>query len=884
MPDAAESRALQMVDAVPLDGNVDLVSNTDNVDLVSNTGNIDLVSTHGHLECVTANGDTDPKLVDGPGGTAPTDGGRNDVVPIDGQVDGFDGEFLTGWVRAGADQDSLAVLLDGRSIGHASFEGPDGGSRRRFRFRLPSECCDGSAHTLAVTNANGVSLPFVSKDGVPTAEFRFVGEPLVAVEGVIDGYVNGRVRGWAIRKHLLNGDIDTSLTVQLLCGGALVAEAVADQPRMDVARTHGCDLRVGFEIQLPVHLARVSEVSVSILVAPECEQLAGSPLTIKPTVSGALEGAHTLRRTVDELCAQVFRLQQAMRAVMPVADATVTDYDAWARRYVLLLRERTKALPPITGESPLVSVIMPTHRTNLAHLTAAIESVRTQTYLNWELLIVDDGSGEEALAACLRDYAATDPRISCLLLPDNQGISAATNAAIAGANGRWVVFFDHDDLLADVALEIMVREAKRTGARFLYSDEDKIDAFGTLSDPNLKPDWNHRLLLDVNYVCHLVMVERDLVDLVGPLRPEFDGAQDHDFLLRVAEACPPERVHHIPEILYHWRKTATSTAAGGEAKPYAVEAGRRAVAEHLARRGFGEATVEAVGAHTLYRTRWNAAARPSVTIIIPYRDQIATTRRCLETLLARTDWDRWTVVLVDNGSITDEAAVFRREFEGHEHVRFRRVDEPFNYSRLNNLAAHENPADFFVFLNNDVFVESDDWLRALVDEALADPKVAIVGAKLVYPDRTVQHAGVVLGVGGVGDHAFKGLPSDHPGYLGRAVSTQRMSAVTAALMLCRADIFFDVGGFDEKDLIVAFNDVDLCLKVGRAGRSVVFTCNVVAEHHESLSRGDDISQEKAPRFFYENQLMFARWHDVLADDPYYNKSFSRERGVFTNLA
>jgi GT2 family glycosyltransferase len=380
------------------------------------------------------------------------------------------------------------------------------------------------------------------------------------------------------------------------------------------------------------------------------------------------------------------------------------------------------------------------------------------------------------------------------------------------------------------------------------------------------------------------MVERDLVDLVGPLRPEFDGAQDHDFLLRVAEACPPERVHHIPEILYHWRKTATSTAAGGEAKPYAVEAGRRAVAEHLARRGFGEATVEAVGAHTLYRTRWNAAARPSVTIIIPYRDQIATTRRCLETLLARTDWDRWTVVLVDNGSITDEAAAFRREFEGHEHVRFRRVDEPFNYSRLNNLAAHENPADFFVFLNNDVFVESDDWLRALVDEALADPKVAIVGAKLVYPDRTVQHAGVVLGVGGVGDHAFKGLPSDHPGYLGRAVSTQRMSAVTAALMLCRADIFFDVGGFDEKDLIVAFNDVDLCLKVGRAGRSVVFTCNVVAEHHESLSRGDDISQEKAPRFFYENQLMFARWHDVLADDPYYNKSFSRERGVFTNLA
>jgi GT2 family glycosyltransferase len=526
---------------------------------------------------------------------------------------------------------------------------------------------------------------------------------------------------------------------------------------------------------------------------------------------------------------------------------------------------------------------MPAYKTNLAHLTAAIESVREQTYENWELIIADDGSRDRGMCACLRNYAAIDKRIKCLFSGQNRGVSAATNSAIRKAKGAYVVLFDHDDLMVRVALEAMTRKALKTGAKVVYSDEDKIDAFGAFGEPNLKPDWNYRLLLGNNYVCHLLMVDRALLRRVGLLRPEYDGAQDHDLVLRLSEKCAPEQIVHLPEILYHWRRTVTSTAACDEAKPYAIEAGRRAVADHLARRGFSEARVTPIDKSTRYKVAWGLLDQPSVTVIVPFKDQIATTRRCLESLLASTHWVDWQVVMVDNGSVTPDAKAFCREIARDPHVAVMRVDDAFNYSRLNNLAARKHPADYYVFLNNDVFLEQTDWLRVLMDEALADPKVAIVGAKLLYPNGTVQHAGVVLGVGGVADHVFRGLPADHPGYAYRAKCAQQYSAVTAACMLCRAEAFMEVGGFDERDLLVAYNDVDLCLKVGRRGWRVVWTPELVAEHHESMSRGDDISGEKAQRFFFENHVMLDRWRDAIDNDPHYNPHFSRECGIFMGL-
>jgi len=404
-----------------------------------------------------------------------------------------------------------------------------------------------------------------------------------------------------------------------------------------------------------------------------------------------------------------------------------------------------------------------------------------------------------------------------------------------------------------------------------------------LSEPNLKPDWNYRLLLGINYICHLVMVDRALVKSVGNLRTEYNGAQDHDFLLRLSEHCPAEQIVHLPEILYHWRKTASSTAESGEAKPYAIEAGRRAIADHLLRRGFENSQVEAIGQYTSYKVKWGLSQQPSVTIIIPFKDQITITQRCLNALLNNTHWVNWQVVLVDNGSITPEAADFSHKAVLNPNVFILRIDEPFNYSRLNNLAARDYPAEWYVFLNNDVFLEQPDWLSILINEALADSQVAIVGAKLIYPNNTVQHAGVVLGVGGVADHVFRGIPTDHPGYLSRAICAQQYSAVTAACMLCRADVFMAVGGFDEQELTVAFNDIDLCLKVGKEGWKVIWTPDLIAEHHESLSRGEDIAPEKIKRFFYENQIMLQRWHDIIAADPYYNPHFSRDRGIYTDL-
>jgi len=306
------------------------------------------------------------------------------------------------------------------------------------------------------------------------------------------------------------------------------------------------------------------------------------------------------------------------------------------------------------------------------------------------------------------------------------------------------------------------------------------------------------------------------------------------------------------------------------------------VSEHLARRGLRGEVTSLLGM-TFYDIAWRLPHEPKVCIIIPYREYIDMTRTCVEALRAVTEYGNYEIVLVDNWSLSDEAAAFAREMAGLANVRVLRVAERFNYSLLNNLAVAETRSEFLLFLNNDVFVTQPSWLARMVGEALADPLVGIVGAKLLYPNGTVQHAGVVLGVGGVADHAHRGRAADDPGYMARAVCAQEFSAVTAACLLCRRDAFAAVGGFDEIDLRVAFNDVDLCLKAGAAGWRVVWTPGVVAEHQESLSRGSDMKPEQQVRFFDENKIMEERWREVLDNDPHYHRFFSRKSGTFTYL-
>jgi len=703
------------------------------------------------------------------------------------------------------------------------------------------------------------------------------------LEGFVDGPEGSGIRGWAFRRNSLSGEVTGGVAIQVCCNGTPIQVITADGVRQDVAQAKGCPPNVGFDFQIPAEFRTGATFTFSLHAVPDGIELRQSPITTSFPSTDAVSKLYALKEVVDDLCGRAWTVQRQIARMLPSGGRVGGGYDAWARRYQDDLRKRNAALLPLADPQPLVSILVPAFQPNLRDFTAALESVRVQTYANWELVVVDDASRSRALTACIREAAAKDPRIRFVRHGRNRGISQATNTAIRRSKGEWVVLFDHDDLLVDVAIETMVRAAQSTGAKVLYSDEDKIDETGTYSEPNLKPDWNYRLLLCQNYICHLLMVERRLLRRAGALRTECDGAQDHDLLLRLTENCAADDIRHVPEILYHWRKSATSTASSVEAKPYAVQAGVEAVGSHLRRKGFERAEVAPLGKRTMYTIDWRFESEPSVCVVIPFKNQADVTRRCLQKLLDNTDYANWRIVLVDNGSDTPEAKKFCKAARKNERVSIRRVNAKFNYSMLNNIAVKENPAEFYAFLNNDVFIDQRDWLRVLVDEALADSRVAIVGAKLLYPNRTVQHAGVVLGVGGIADHAFRGLPVDDPGYVARAWCAQQYSAVTAACMLCRAEAFRDAQGFDEVELAVAYNDVDLCLKVGARGWRVVWTPTLTAEHHESLSRGDDMAPSKVARFFHENQVMRDRWSGTLRRDPFYNPHFSRLDGIFTDL-
>ena len=426
--------------------------------------------------------------------------------------------------------------------------------------------------------------------------------------------------------------------------------------------------------------------------------------------------------------------------------------------------------------------------------------------------------------------------------------------------------------------------ASATGARLLYSDEDKIDQAGYFLEPNLKPDWNYRYVLGCNYVCHLLFVHAATLAKVGPLRAEYDGAQDHDLILRLAEEVPAREIHHVPEVLYHWRKTPNSTAVDVSKKGYAIDAGVRAVGDHLKRRGV-KAKVSSIRGLTLYGVEWLDRTQPSVTIIIPFKDQIGITQRCLDALLANTAYKNFDIVLVDNWSVTMEAQGFIKRARRISRVRVMTIEEEFNYSRLNNLAAAESRADYLFFMNNDVFVSDPSWLSTIVGEARLSEDIAVVGGKFLYPNSTIQHAGVVVGPDGIAAHVHRGAPDTDYGYIGRAMLSHEISAVTAAGMLIRASVFREVGGFDEVDLRVAYNDVDLCLRVREAGYRIVWCAEFVAAHHESLSRGSDDPPEHEARFFRETQVMLQRWggKPCFAHDPFYSRFFTVDRQPFFDL-
>ncbi len=551
------------------------------------------------------------------------------------------------------------------------------------------------------------------------------------------------------------------------------------------------------------------------------------------------------------------------------------DYSRWVSTYDTISQEDLQLMKEYTFRvNPLISIIMPTYNTPAWALLKAIESVLAQTYENWELCIADDASTAADVREILEGFQARDRRIKVVFRDSNGHISEASNSALSLATGQYIAFLDHDDELAPHALFCMVAAINSNPAgRFFYSDEDKITEEGLRHNPYFKSGWNPDLFLAQNYVCHFCAIEAQLVREIGGFRKGFEGAQDWDLFLRATEKLSHAEIKHVPFILYHWRAIRGSTAAGTLHKPYVLAAQKKAVEEHLARRNV-KATVDILEDISQLRVKFAIPARaPKVSIIIPTRDQVDILRVCVESILRKTRYPDFEIIIVDNNSQHEHSHTYFRTVSHDKRVRVVADSRPFNFSALNNKAVAECSGEMVAFVNNDIEVISPEWLGEMVSYA-ARPEVGAVGARLLYPNGLLQHGGIILGIGGIAGHNHKGRPRHDVGYFNRIILPQNLSAVTAACMVVRRDVFNEVGGFDEEKLSVAFNDVDLCLRIREHGYLNVYDPYAECYHHESVSRGYETTPEKFNRFEGEIETMKTRWADVLLEDPYYNPNLT----------
>jgi len=524
------------------------------------------------------------------------------------------------------------------------------------------------------------------------------------------------------------------------------------------------------------------------------------------------------------------------------------------------------------SKQPLISIVMPTYNTKIGWLCEAIDSVRGQLYENWELCIADDASTDDELREFLEAVSKDDERIKVTFRRKNGHISKASNSALNICTGQWVALLDHDDTLAEHALYCVAEVINSNpDVQLIYSDEDKIRENGERWEPYFKCAWNRDLFYSQNMISHLGVYRKKIMDEIGGFRAGFEGSQDYDLALRFIEKVDQKAIYHIPRVLYHWRMHAESTARGVDAKPYALIAGEKALQEHLDRSGIS-AKVERLLYG--YRVHYNLPANPPlVSLIIPTRNGMHLLSTCIESILEKTTYKRYEIIIVDNGSDDPKIIKYFERLRQMGNIRIIRDDQPFNYSRINNLAVTEARGEIVGFINNDIEVISPEWLDELVSICL-QPGVGAVGAKLLYPDNTLQHAGVVLGIGGVGNHAFKCQPEAYRGYFCRATLISSYSALTAACLVISKEIFLQIGGFDAENLAIAFSDVDFCLRVIKAGHRNVWTPYSVLYHHESATRGEDDTKEKQARFAAEIEYMNSRWGDLLRDDPAYSPNLT----------
>ena len=558
------------------------------------------------------------------------------------------------------------------------------------------------------------------------------------------------------------------------------------------------------------------------------------------------------------------------------AQSKNSKYQKWLDRHYPksgdLSKLRTATLT--LDYQPSISIIVPIYNPQENFLRQAIESVLEQAYPNWELCLADDCSTQPYVKEVLEEYARQDERIKVVQAEANGHICRTSNAALEIATGEYIALLDHDDLLAPHALAKVVELLnEHPEADFIYSDEDKVDEKNLHQDPFFKPDWCPDSFLSRMYTCHLGVYRRSLVNRVGNFRIGFEGSQDYDLVLRVTEQS--DRIYHIPDVLYHWRIHPASTASESTAKPYAADAAQKAIAEAIARRGEPGEVKPHSSLAGVYTVRYEIKEPKLVSIIIPTKDLADTLDVCLRSIFTKTTYPNYEVIVIDNGSTQNKTKDCFEYWGQKQPQRFKcyRYDVPFNFSQINNYAVTQAQGDYLLFLNNDTEVVTPDWLEAMVEQAQR-PTIGAVGSLLLYPDDTIQHAGVVLGIGDIAGHSHKYFHASQPGYISQIASTNNYSAVTGACLMCRREVFEEVNGFEE-ELAVAFNDIDLCLKFVSHGYRNIYLPHVVLYHYESKSRGYENTPAKKVRFAQETDYLKQKWQGICDRDPCYNPNLTR---------
>lgn len=574
--------------------------------------------------------------------------------------------------------------------------------------------------------------------------------------------------------------------------------------------------------------------------------------------------------------ARTHGVKKAIRRVKLELKPGSIDYAEWITRHENIDLKSQQEQSKKFDYRPLISIAMPVYNVEIKWLEKCIDSVINQTYDNWELCISDDASTDPKIKKCLEAYEKKEPRIKVVFRKENGHISLATNSALKIATGEFIALLDNDDELPPHALfEVVKVLNERPELDVIYSDEDKIDAEGNRFDPHFKADWSPDTLMGNNYISHLGVYRSSIVKSLGGFRKGYEGSQDYDLVLRVTEQIPEDHIYHIDKVLYHWRTIPGSTASSGEAKSYIYDSGVKALTDALNRRGI-KGTVRPGLISGFYEVTYEVLQEELVSVIIPTKNGYDDLKLCVDSIIEKTSYPNYEIIIADNGSTDPKMQELFAEYKKQLDERFivELIDIPFNYSRINNLAAEKASGKYLLFLNNDTEVIEPNWMTTMVSYAQFD-RIGCVGAKLYYPDDTTQHAGVLVGIGGVAGHALNNYDRTHCGYFGRLVIDVNYLAVTAACMMVKAADFKAVNGFDET-LEVAFNDVDLCLKIYELGRYNVYAHQVELYHFESKSRGYEDTPEKQKRFAGEIKKMQDKWPAYIAHDPFYNDNLTKE--------